>query len=298
MEIDGDEKINLVSGQVTIVEFPENSVKIADLILFDPDPTNEWENPSNAANVPALSITSETFELVATGVDQEETDSEENGWYFTYELRWLTAPLNFESLGPEVFQLQITATDTVPVDTSTYDLELVLQNVPEEPRGVFVQKFPSGENRVTKTADGSDGPHQFVASIAENPDSLEFDFKVEAERFYNAQTDDFEDGNYTLSHILDLQKLVNGQYITHPDKTKRLPAATAYQVSYYQIYDSGTDTTYSNPVLLSDDAVWMSGDEGRVRIEILDDDFFTFDGDWLEFKILATDESTSSEGIS
>ena len=90
--------------------------------------------------------------------------------------------------------------------------------------------------------------------------------------------------------------MVNGQYITHPDKTKRLPAATAYQVSYYQIYDSGTDTTYSNPVLLSDDAVWMSGDEGRVRIEILDDDFFTFDGDWLEFKILATDESTSSEG--
>ena len=296
LEIDGDESINLDSGQITIIEFPENSVKIADLILFDPDPTNEWENPSNAGNVPGLSITSETFELVAVGVDQEETDSEENGWYFTYELRWLTAPLNFESLGPEVFQLQITATDTVPVDTSTYDLELVLKNVPEEPRGVYVQKFPSGENRVIKTDDGSDGPHEFVASIDENPNSLEFDFKVEAERFYNAQTDDFEDGNYTLSHILDLQKLVNGQYITHPDKTKRLPAASAYQVSYYKIYDSGNDTTYSNPLLLSDDAVWMSGDEGRIRIEILDEDFFTFDGDWLEFKILATDESTKSEG--
>ena len=33
-----------------------------------------------------------------------------------------------------------------------------------------------------------------------------------------------------------------------------------------------------------------------MRIEILDQDIFTFDGDWLEFKILATDESTSSVG--
>ena len=297
MEIDGDESINLVTTQVNTVLFPENSVKIADFILFDSDPTNEWDNPLNEGSKPRLFINSDNFSLVATGINHEETDSQENGWYFTYELRWSTAPLNFESLGPESFDLEVFVTDTLPVHNETYNLSLVLQNVAEEPRGVFARKFPAEESRVSKTADGSDGPHEFRASLTENPENLEFDFKVEAERFYNEESSSFEEGNYSLSYALDLLKETSGGlYVTHPQKNQRLPPTSTFRIAYYQTYDSSTGITHAEPLLLDEGSIWESGDEGRLRIEILDQDIFTFDGDWLEFKILATDESTSSVG--
>ena len=298
LEIDGDSSISLRTDQTTTINFPENSLKIADFILFDSDPTNDWGNPLNEGSKPTLFLESDNFSLVATGIENEETNSEENGWYFSYELRWKTVPLNFESLGPESFALQISATDTIPVHNATYNLNLVLQNVAEEPRGVFVRKFPAEENRVSKTADGSDGPHEFRSSLTENPTSLEFDFKVEAERFYNEGSNAFEEGNYSLSHSLNLLKQTSGGvYVSHPQKNERLPPSSAYQLVYYQTYDSGTDTTHATPLLIEAGTVWESGDEGRLKIEVLEPDLFTFENDWLEFSISATDESNKAEGL-
>ena len=300
LEVNGEESFELnstvESAQANPIKFPENSVKIAEVTLFDPDPTQEWDNPLNAANTPRLSIDSGDFELVATGVSLKDKNSEENGWYFTYQLRWLTAPLNFESIGPERFALTINASDTAPTHNASYNLDLILENVPEEPRAVFVQRFPVEESRVVKTADGSDGPHEFEATLAEDPANLSFDFKVEAERYYNKDSGNFEDGNYSLSHALTLLQSANGQYIPHPQIDKRLPPPSAYQIHYYQTYDGGTETRHSSPVELEADAVWKSGDEGRLKIEILDADLFTFEQDWLKFTISATDQSTKEKG--
>jgi len=297
LEIGAEESTTLTSGAgANTITFPENSVKIADFTLFDPDPTQEWDNLANASGFPKLSISNSDYILTETGVSQLETDSQENGWYFTYELSWSTAPLNFESLGPENFNLQITSTDTFPVHSVVYNLNLVLENVPEQPRAVFARKFPSEDNRVSKQTDGSDGTHIFSASLSENPSSLKFDFKVEAERLYNPSTNLFENGQYTLSHSLNLLQLANGIYVTHPKKAQRTPAVSAYKITYYQTYDSTTDTNHTNPLELDNDFVWTNGDEGQFSIEVLDADLFTFEGDWLEFTISAIDKNTNIVG--
>ena len=238
LEIGGEESTTLTSGAgATTITFPENSVKIADFTLYDPDPTQEWDNPANANGLPKLSISNADYILTETAVSQKETDSQENGWFFNYQLSWSTAPLNFESGGPEVFNLQITSTDSSPVHNVVYNLNLVLENVPEQPRAVDARKFPSEDNRITKQTDGSDGTHIFSASLTENPSLLKFDFKVEAERLYNSATDSFEDGQYTLSHSLNLLQLANGIYITHPKKEQRIPPSSAYKITYFQTYD-------------------------------------------------------------